>query len=72
MAAVSSIVGGSLAQEVIKAISGKGTLMDNFYLFSAYGSPDSGEAKVERVAAQPPKSKAARRANAANEETICL
>ena len=47
MPAVSSVVGGSLAQEVIKAISGKGELMNNFYLYSAYGSPDSGEAKVE-------------------------
>ena len=49
MPAVSAVVGGSLAQEVIKAISGKGELMDNFYFFSAYGSPDSGEAKVELI-----------------------
>ena len=49
MPAVSAVVGGSLAQEVIKSISGKGQLMDNFYLFSAYGSQDSGEAKVELI-----------------------
>ena len=49
MPAVSAVVGGSLAQEVIKAISGKGQLMNNFYLFSAYGSQDSGEAKVECI-----------------------
>ena len=49
MPAVSAVIGGSLAQEVIKAISGKGVLMDNFYLFSAYGSKDSGEAKVELI-----------------------
>mmetsp|Transcript_668 Transcript_668/g.1382 ORF Transcript_668/g.1382 Transcript_668/m.1382 type:complete len:334 (+) Transcript_668:157-1158(+) len=50
MPAVSAIIGGSLAQEVIKAISGKGELMNNFYFFSAYGSKDSGEAKVEKLA----------------------
>ena len=53
MPAVSAVVGGSLAQEVIKQISGKGEVMNNFYLFSAYGSKDSGEAKVELIMEKP-------------------
>jgi ubiquitin-like 1-activating enzyme E1 A len=55
--AVASIVGGFLGQEVLKAVSGKGTPLQNFFLYDLA----SGDGKVEHLqapAANPPNKKA--------------